>query len=215
MIQIGRILKEKEGKTDLSGVDHESVGELHRLGAGGTKLARDNDLATLGARLHDEAEDTVARAEERANSNQLRPPCSIVYSPNSPTDGKTTEELVAETLALSDSIETTVLNLLGVELNGPLGELETLLDERSELANAASLLSEDLLGVGGADDDLGAGVGNANLAAGVSLRREGTGEELGELGAADAGIRSTSQSIFKRDLLEDSLKRAKRRGKSQ
>ena len=116
---------------------------------------------------------------------------------------------------MSDSIETTVLNLLGVELNGPLGELETLLDERSELANAASLLSEDLLGVGGADDDLGAGVGDADLAAGVSLRREGAGEELGELGAADAGIRSTSQSIFKRDLLEDSLKRAKRRGKSQ
>jgi hypothetical protein len=44
----------------LTRVDHETVGELHRLGTGRTELARDDDLATLGARLHDEAEDTVA-----------------------------------------------------------------------------------------------------------------------------------------------------------
>ena len=44
----------------LTGVDHETVGELHRLSTGSTELARDNDLATLGAGLHDETEDTIA-----------------------------------------------------------------------------------------------------------------------------------------------------------
>lgn len=47
----------------LTGVDHETVGELHRLGTGGTELARDDNLATLGAGLHNETEDTVAGAE--------------------------------------------------------------------------------------------------------------------------------------------------------
>jgi len=44
----------------LTGVNHESVNELHALSAGGTELAGHNDLATLGTSLHDEAEDTVA-----------------------------------------------------------------------------------------------------------------------------------------------------------
>jgi hypothetical protein len=43
----------------LAGVDHEAVGELHRLGTSRTELARDDDLAALRARLHDEAEHTV------------------------------------------------------------------------------------------------------------------------------------------------------------
>lgn len=55
----GRVDKVADG---LTRVDHEAVGELHRLGTGGTELARDDNLATLGARLHDEAEDTVASA---------------------------------------------------------------------------------------------------------------------------------------------------------
>ena len=44
----------------LTGVDHETVGELHGLGTGSTELARDDNLATLGTRLHDETEDTIA-----------------------------------------------------------------------------------------------------------------------------------------------------------
>ena len=71
-----------------------------------------------------------------------------------PADRKTTKELVPQTLALSDSRETTVLDLLGVKLKGVVGELETFLHERSELANAATLLAQNLLGVGGADDNL-------------------------------------------------------------
>ena len=71
-----------------------------------------------------------------------------------PANGKATEEFVSQTLALGDSRETTVLDLLGEELEGVFGELETLLHEGSKLTDATSLLTEDLLGVGGADDDL-------------------------------------------------------------
>ena len=71
-----------------------------------------------------------------------------------PADGETTKKLVAERLALGDGRETTVLDLLGVKLKGVIGELEALLDERGELADAATLLTQDLLGVGSTDDDL-------------------------------------------------------------
>ena len=71
-----------------------------------------------------------------------------------PADGKTTKELVTEGLALGDGRETTVLDLLGVKLKGVVGELEALLDERSKLTDAATLLTQDLLGVGSTDDDL-------------------------------------------------------------
>lgn len=147
----------------LTRVDHESVGELHGLGTGSTELTGDNDLATLGARLHDEAEDTIA----------------------STTDGETVEKLVSEGLALSDGGETTVLDLGGVEGDGVLGELESLLDEGSELADAASLLTEDLLGVGSADDDVGNGRSHADLDAGVTLLGELALEELVQLGIED------------------------------
>ena len=147
----------------LTRVDHEAVGELHGLGTGSTELARDDDLASLSAGLHDEAEDTVA--------------C--------PPDGKTVEELVAEGLALSDGGQTTVRDLDGVEGDRVLGELEALLDERGELADAAALLSENLLGVGGADDDVGDGGRDADLDTGVFLLSELALEELVQLGVED------------------------------
>ena len=153
-----------EVESGLAGVDHEAVGELHGLGAGSAQLTRDNNLATLGAGLHDEAEDTVARA----------------------ADGETVEELVAEGLALGDGGETAVLDLGGVEGDGVLGELEALLDEGGELADAAALLTENLLGVRGADDDVGHSGGDADLDAGVALLGQLALEELVELGIEDA-----------------------------
>ena len=122
-----------------------------------------------------------------------------------PADSKTTEKLVAERLALSNRGETTVLNLLGVELKGVVGELEALLDERGELTDAATLLTQNLLGVGCTDDNLtrdpkfvyrsssvrcdkahlSAGVGNTDVAARVTLLREFAGEEIVQLGAED------------------------------
>lgn len=153
-----------EVKSGLTGVDHEAIGELHALGAGSAELTRDDNLTTLGARLHDEAENTVAGT----------------------ADGETVEELVSEGLALRDGGETTVLDLGGVEGDGVLGELEPLLDEGGEFADAAALLSEDLLGVGGADDDVGHGGCDADLDTGVALLSELALEELVELSIEDA-----------------------------
>jgi hypothetical protein len=144
-------------------VDHEAIGELHALGAGGAQLAGNNNLATLGTALHDEAEDTVART----------------------ADGETVEELVAERLALGDGRQTAVLDLGGIEGDRVLGELEALLDQAGELADAAALLAENLLGVGGADDDVGDGRGDADLDAGVALLSKLALEELVQLGVED------------------------------
>ena len=141
-------------------IQHPTYSELHGLGTGSTQLSGNDNLATLGTRLHDETEDTVA--------------CS--------SDGKTVEELVSEGLALSDGGETTVLNLGGVEGDRVLWELESLLDEGGELTDAATLLSENLLCVGGADDDIGDGWGDANLDTRVTLLGQLALEELVQLG---------------------------------
>lgn len=44
----------------LSRVDHEAVSKLHALGSLTTQLAGHHHLATLGSRLHDEAQHTIA-----------------------------------------------------------------------------------------------------------------------------------------------------------
>lgn len=163
----------------LTRVDHETVGELHGLGTGGTELSGDDDLATLGAGLHDEAEDTIAGT----------------------TDGETVEQLVTEGLALGDGGQTTVLDLGGVEGDAVLGELEALLDEGGELTDAATLLSENLLGVGGADDDVGDGGSDADFDARVSLLSQLALEELVQLGVEDTVSDELSPlgTIFGRD----------------
>ena len=137
--------------------------ELHALGTGGPELSGNDNFAALGAGLHDEAQDTVA--------------CS--------SHGKTVEQLVAEGLALGDGGQTTVLDLGGVQGDGVLGELEALLDERGELTDAATLLSEDLLCMGGADDDVGDGGSDADLDAGVTLLGQLALEELVQLSIED------------------------------
>jgi hypothetical protein len=145
-----------EVTSGLTGVDHESVSELHGLSTGGTELARNDDFATLGSRFHDETEDTIAGT----------------------TNGKTSKELVPQALALGNSRQTTVLDLLGVEFERVLGEFETLLDESGEFTDATTLLSKDFLGVGCTDDDLSAGVGHTDIATRVTFLSELTGEKL-------------------------------------
>jgi len=140
----------------LTRVNHETVGELHGFSTGSTELSGDDDLTTLGTGLHDESKNTIA--------------C--------PADGKTTKELVPQALALCNGRETTALDLLGVEFEGVFGELEPLLDERSELTDAASLLTEDFLGVGGTDDDFGTGVRYTDFTARVTFLGQLAGEEL-------------------------------------
>ena len=134
----------------LTRVDHEAVSELHGLGTGSTKFAGDDNFATLGAGFHNETKDTITRSEI-----QMRFIKKLVHiAMDLPPNGKTTEELIPQTLALRNCRESTVLNLFGVQFERVLGELEPLLNERSQLADATSLLAKDFLCVGGTDDDL-------------------------------------------------------------
>src|SRR5882757_1888329 len=71
-----------------------------------------------------------------------------------PADGETVEELVSQTLTLSDGGETTVLDLLCVHLERVFGKVETLLNESGELTDPTALLTQDFLGVGSTDDNL-------------------------------------------------------------
>merc|ERR1719378_507914 len=148
----------------VTGVDHQTVGELHCLGTLSTKLTRDDDLATFGAGLHDETEDTIGGT----------------------ANGKTTHELVAHRLALSGGAETTVGDLLGEELDLAVLHLETLLDEGGQLSNALGLLAKNILGTGGQDDDLGTLGGDADLDTGVAILGQFAAEESVQLGLEDS-----------------------------
>ena len=156
-----------------------TYGELHALRTSGPQLTADDDLATLGTALHDEAQDTIAR----------------------PPDGQTIKKLVAERLALGDSGETTVLDLGGVQRDAVLGELEALLDQGSELANAAALLSQNLLGVCGADDDIGDGGGDADFDTGVALLSQFALEEFVQLGVENTVYGSLMSVMFSQFLI--------------
>jgi len=148
----------------VTSLDHVTILEFHALSALSPELARDNDLATEGTTLHDEAQDTVA----------------------SPADSEASKELVAEGLGLSHSAETTVEDLLGVQLNGSSREVEPLLHNCGQLANAAALLTEHVLGAGGTDDDLVTSGGLTNLDARVAIFGQLTHEQLVQLGVEDA-----------------------------
>ena len=76
---------------------------------------------------------------------------------------KTTIKKIPRHQYLSDSTQTPGLHLLGVQLHGALGEVESLLDDAGELPDSATLLSEDILGPGGHDDDLSPGGGHTDL----------------------------------------------------
>lgn len=119
-----------------------------------------------------------------------------------PPNSETTEELVSQTFALRNCRESTVLDLFCVQFERVFGEPETLLNEGSQLANAASLLAKYFLGVSGADDDLarryghgrgrasgikylGACVRDTDIAARVAFLGKFTGKEFVEFGAED------------------------------
>merc|ERR1719305_1407055 len=148
----------------VSGVDHQTVNKLHGLGSLSPQLAGHDNLASLGARLHDETEHTIA----------------------GPPDGETSDELVTEGLSLGNGAETAGGDLLSVKLDGALGEVEPLLDNAGELSDPPALLSEDVLGPGGHDDDLRPGGGHSDLNTGVAILGELPGQELVELSLEDS-----------------------------
>jgi len=148
----------------ISRVDHETIDELHRLGTLTTQLAGDDDLATLGAGLHDETEHTVAGT----------------------TDGQSSGELVTQRLSLGNGAQATGGHLLGVQLDASGLEVETLLHHGGQLTDAAALLAQHLLGLGGHDDDLSARGGHTHLHAGVAILGEFTSQELVQFSLEDA-----------------------------
>ena len=78
----------------LTRVDHPAVDEFHALGSLTSELTADDDLAALGAGLHDESKNTIAGT----------------------SDGQTTDELVSKGLALGDGAQTTVGDFQGKKL---------------------------------------------------------------------------------------------------
>lgn len=147
----------------LTRVDHETISEFHALGTSSTQLSGNHNLTTLSSALHDESKDTIA--------------CS--------TNCQTVEELVSERLALCDGGETAVLDLGGVKGDGVLGELESLLNKGGKLADSSSLLAENFLCVGCADDDIGDGGCNSDFDARVSLLSQLALEEFVQLCVED------------------------------
>lgn len=144
----------------LTGVDQETVGELHGLGTGSTQLTGNDDLATLGAGLHDVSDDTVGGS----------------------SDGETVEKLESHGLGLRDSRQTTVLDTLGVQHDGAWRVVETFLDQERQLVDASAVLAEHVLSACSTDDDLGLGWRHTDLDTGVAFLGELSGEELIELG---------------------------------
>ena len=150
-------------RVDLSGVsglDHVSVSELHGLCTLSAKLSGNDDLTSLGGRLHHETDHTVA----------------------STTNGKTSEQLELERFGLGLSAKSTVVHTFGVQFHSTIGKLETLLDDRGQLTDALSFLSEDVLCACGADDDLGPVGRGADLHSGKAIFGELTGQQLVQLG---------------------------------
>jgi len=77
------------------------------------------------------------------------------------------------------------LDLGGIEGDGVFGELESLLDEGGEFADSSSLLAENFLCVGGANDDIRNGGCDADFDSRVSFLSKFTLEELVQFGVKD------------------------------
>mmetsp|Transcript_16726 Transcript_16726/g.40130 ORF Transcript_16726/g.40130 Transcript_16726/m.40130 type:complete len:236 (+) Transcript_16726:588-1295(+) len=148
----------------LPGRQHVPVSELHALGSLSPQFAADDDLAALGAVLHDVAEDAVAGS----------------------ADGQTAQQLVAERLGLSHCAEGSVVDALGEELHRILREVEALLDHGGQFADSSALLAQHLTSAGGADDDLSPDGRDSDLHPRVSVLGEHTSEELIQLGIEHA-----------------------------
>ena len=169
----GSVLEDNARVTSL---DHVAITEEVHVGTLGTGLARDADLATLRTAVHDEADNAVT----------------------SLADNKAGKELELDRLGLGHGAETTEGDALDVELD-VVTEAETLADDRAELADALALLADDLLGVGGADDDLLLGGGVADLDAGETVVGKLAGEELGDFAVEDTVC---NELVLKAELLE-------------
>lgn len=131
----------------ITGSDHVSILELHRLRTLSPEFTRDDEFTTLRTVLHDVLQDTVAGT----------------------TDCETTQELVTDGLGLSDRTESTVLDTVCVQDHVPLREIETLLDEAGEFPDPTMTFTDDLLSLGRTDDDFSPNCSTDDLDTGVSV----------------------------------------------
>jgi len=143
----------------VTGVDHHTVDEFHGFRSLASDLTGDDNLATAGTVLHDESEHTVGGS----------------------SDGQTAEELVSEGLGLGDGGKASVGNSLDVEVDGTLLGAPSLVDDSGQFANSSGLLSENLTGSGGDDDDF-AGFALSDDDATVAILSKLALEELVEFG---------------------------------
>lgn len=103
-----------------------------------------------------------------------------------PSDGETTQKLVAEGFALRDRAQPAVVDLFGVQLNSAFGKVETALHQRRKLANSSALLTEHVRSARGADDDFRAHRGHAHFHTRVAIFGEFADEHFIELGEEHA-----------------------------
>lgn len=87
---------------------------------------------------------------------------------------------------MCNSAKTTGWHLLGVQLNGVLGEAEPLLHDGGQFTDPPSLVTQDVLGAGGHDDDFGLGGSHTNFDTGVTIFGKFTSQELVQLGLEHA-----------------------------
>jgi hypothetical protein len=147
----------------MSSLDHVTITELHTLGTLSTELSGDHDFTTLSRSFHNESNDTVA----------------------STSDGKSSQQFELEGFGLGLGAKSPVLDTLGVELDGSFGKGESLLNNRSELTDAASILSQDVLGAGGANDNFGTMGRGSNFDTSVTVFGQLAGQQLVQLTVED------------------------------
>lgn len=105
---------------------------------------------------------------------------------NSPSHGKSTDQLVSQRLGLSDGAKSPRGDLLGVQLDIVVLEVETFLNDRSQLPDSPALLAQDALRVSGHEDDFCSLWGDANFHARVAIFGELTSQELVQLSLEDS-----------------------------
>jgi len=78
------------------------------------------------------------------------------------------------------------LHLLGIKFDSALTEFKSLLYESSEFTDSTSLVSEDFLCVGSADDDFSSGRRDSDFTTRVTLFSEFTSEKFVEFSVEDS-----------------------------
>jgi len=139
------------------------VSEFHSLGTLSTEFSGDNDFASLGRRFHDESDNTVTRT----------------------TDSKSSQQFEFEGFGLGLGTQSSVLDAFGIQLDGTVGESESLLNDTGQFTNAATVFSQNVLGTGGSDNDFGTVGSRTDLNSSITVFGQFGNQEFVEFGVKD------------------------------